>query len=834
LSSRDWSHRRWPVLAAFGLALGAVATSAAVMLASVRADALAGANAQLEAVGALKVDALQTWIADRVQAAKFACSYPTAMRAAEAARTGRVDASLRAHLDEILAHFAERWSYPLAAMLDGAGQPISVVGRAATTASLPDRWFLEWALADPQGAATALGVAADGTATLEVAVAARRGPGAPSFCVLQADATRVVEEVLERWPVPSRSGRGLLIRAEGDAAVLFLARRDRAPERLVRVPLAQREVAAVRALRGDQGLIEGLDRSGLSILARARAVPGTAWVLETRLDRDEVLAPIRPTALAVAGGLAVFLLVGGALLVRWWRDEHRREEAEEALRRSRERLQLAIAGTHAVWSWDLAEGRLQIEGELARQIRFPAEGLAGEVPQVVDAIVHEDDREQVLAAIEKHLHGRSPVFEAEFRSAQAPGSPWIRVRGHVVGRDDQARPSRMAGVASDINEWRRLQSRLDLSLRLAGLGRLAAGVAHEINNPLSFVIANLAWVAEELKEAPPEVRQALVEARDGAVRVAEVVRGLRAFSRPGPATRAPVDVRPELDAALRMANNEIRHRATLDARIGELPRVVADPQELGQVFLNLLVNAVQATPEGNAQQQRIEVVAATDARGWASVEIRDHGVGIAPEVLPRIFEPYFTTRPLGSGAGLGLSVAHGIVSAAGGRIDVESILGRGSTFRVLLPPAPLPPTATAGASPAPPASAAAAPGRPPPRVLVIDDEPLVANAVVRALGPGYDVTKSHCARDALAMFEAGTSFDVVLCDLMMPEINGMELWDRVAKRDPGLATRFVFISGGAFTETAADFLRASSNACIEKPFQAKALRETVDRVAAGG
>jgi signal transduction histidine kinase len=235
-----------------------------------------------------------------------------------------------------------------------------------------------------------------------------------------------------------------------------------------------------------------------------------------------------------------------------------------------------------------------------------------------------------------------------------------------------------------------MQTQLERAERLASLGTLAAGVAHEINNPLAYVLTNLEFALSRLAEsgAPKEDLEALAEARDGAARVRDVVRGLRAFSRPGAGRRGPADAGAELEAALRLASNDIRRRARLETSLQPVPRVVSGDHELGQVFLNLLLNAAQAIPEGRAGENVVRVEAGTDSAGWARISVQDSGVGIPPEVQRRIFEPFFTTKPLGTGTGLGLAIAHSIVVAAGGRIEVESEAGRGATFRVLLPPAP--------------------------------------------------------------------------------------------------------------------------------------------------
>jgi signal transduction histidine kinase/CheY-like chemotaxis protein len=824
-------YRRWPLLAAFGLAACALVASALVMVHSMRAEALRKADAQLEAVGALKVDAVTAWIDDRVVAARYACTYPSAIQAAMARLSGPVQPSLAAHVRQILAHFAERWGYALVGLLDGSGRPIALAGADATAARVPDRWFLEAALADPRRAARRLSIAGDGTGTLEVAVVTPIGEAAIAFCVLRVDAKPLIDDIIETWPVPSDTGSVALLRTMGTEAVLLLPLRERTGPDFSRMPLAQRHRPAVQAALGERGLIEGTNRQGVPILIKATPIPGTEWSLRTRMNRDEVMAPLRRPSATILGLVGAFLVAGVLLLGRWWKEDGRRAAVEEALRRSRERLELAVAGTHAVWDWDVDAGRMTMEGELAHALGLPPVGLRGDVRAIVAGYVHPDDRKQEVAAILSHLRRETRLYESEHRVLAADGLHWVRMRGQVVARDDAGRPLRMAGVASDVTERRRLQAKLELSQRMAGLGRLAAGVAHEINNPLSSVVANLAWVEEELGGGREELRKALGEARDSAERVRDVVRGLRTFSMPTAAQRGPVDVRGELEAALRLAAHELRHRAALDVRIEPLPPVVADAHELGQVFLNLIVNAAQSIPEGRAAEQRVTVDARTDARGWAAVEIRDTGVGIAPDVLDRIFEPFFTTKPLGVGTGLGLAIAHGIVTAAGGRIEVESRLGEGSTFRVLLPPAP-------ESQPAPPPPAPEERKVPPPRepghgrILLVDDEPLVARAVERVLA-GYEVVAVTSAVDALRRLEAGEVYDAVVCDLMMPEMTGMELHARVAASQPDVAAKFVFVTGGAFTERAVDFLRETTVPWVEKPFDPATLRGAVERAIAG-
>jgi len=274
-----------------------------------------------------------------------------------------------------------------------------------------------------------------------------------------------------------------------------------------------------------------------------------------------------------------------------------------------------------------------------------------------------------------------------------------------------------------------------------------------------------------------------------------------------------------LDWSINMTMNEIRHRARLVKDLRPVPGVRGTETRLGQVFINLLVNAAQAIASGNTADNEIRVSTATDSRGCAVVRVTDTGPGIAPDVLARIFEPFFTTKPTGVGLGLGLFVCHGIVKGLGGTLTAESPPGAGATFTVTLPP-----SAMAVEIQAPAAAPVATARRV--RVLAVDDEPHVLRSIQRALG-GHDVTVAECGRDALTRLESDAGFDVILCDLMMDDMTGMDLHARLRARSAELAGRIVFMTGGVFTDGARDFLAGVSNVCIEKPFDVVALRAMI-------
>jgi len=378
------------------------------------------------------------------------------------------------------------------------------------------------------------------------------------------------------------------------------------------------------------------------------------------------------------------------------------------------------------------------------------------------------------------------------------------------------------------DERARMTEQLMQADRLVAMGTLAAGVAHEINNPLAYVVAGLDFTMQEMArvsgELEPgrleEVHQVLHEMRDGCRRIRQAVQDLKTFSRGDEESRESLALGDLLDSSINMALNEIRHRARVVKRYGPTPLVHANASRLGQVFLNLIINAAQAIPEGAADANEIRLATRTDPAGRAVVEVRDTGAGIAPEHLRRIFDPFFTTKPVGVGTGLGLAICRNIVAGMGGEISVETELGKGSAFRVSLPPAPR--DAAAVEVEAPPAMTARRG-----RILAIDDEPLVGVAVRRALAAEHDVVTETSARAALDRLDAGERFDVILCDLMMPEKSGMELHAELARAAPDLAGRIVFLTGGAFTSSASAFLDATPNPLVEKPFETQQLRAVV-------
>lgn len=389
---------------------------------------------------------------------------------------------------------------------------------------------------------------------------------------------------------------------------------------------------------------------------------------------------------------------------------------------------------------------------------------------------------------------------------------------------DPSEPARRAEESRSSNPPGMEATRAEVE-RMASLGTLAAGVAHEINNPLAYVLGSLDIGLRELNDLQTLMREgsneeltllagalsAFDNAREGAERVRHIVRDLMEFSRAGAAPSASANVEAVLDATLRVVWNEIRHRARLVKSYAGVSRVSGDEARLGQVFLNLIMNAAQAI-EGDPAANEIRISTRKE-HGSAVIEVSDTGTGIESEHLGRIFDPFFTTKGRSTGTGLGLSICHGIVTGLGGEISVFSAMNRGTSFKVVLPFAPEESAARRAVVEAPPESEAG-----PSRILIIDDEPLLGQTLHYAFKGRHDVVVSTSGREALSRLEKDARFDLVLCDLMMPDVSGSAVYEEVKRSYPALVRCFVFMTGGAFTDRARDFLAKHPGIQLEKPF----------------
>ncbi|MEZ4314866.1 MAG: ATP-binding protein, partial [Polyangiaceae bacterium] len=474
-------------------------------------------------------------------------------------------------------------------------------------------------------------------------------------------------------------------------------------------------------------------------------------------------------------------------------------------------------------------------------------------------LIHPDERKISQRRVRAIEGGNNTLPVRERRMLRRDGSTFVaEVTGiQVLWEGEPA----VAAVANDVTEKRQLLAELAQRDQLASMGMLAASVAHEVNNPITYVLLNL----ERLRTELPQVSRSLSNLRDdlacelgedratelfergggaralaalemlveraqtateGARQVGRIARDLKAFARVEHDSLGPVDVNTLLDKVLDIAANELRFRAGVVRSYGDLPLVSANEGRLSQVFLNLLVNAAHAIDEGAPERNTVRVTTSHDA-GEVRIAVADTGHGIAPEHLQRLFDPFFTTKERGQGAGLGLSICRDIVRAHGGRIDVESEVGRGTKLTIHLPVGEV---ADAGLSP-PSTQIPLANEARRPRVLVIDDESTLRSTLAALLEDRFEVVLAESGTAAFDLLITARDYDVILCDLMMPDTSGMQVHAWVQREAPELLPRMVFMTGGAFTRNAREFLENVANRYIEKPFDVADLVTLLHKVA---
>jgi PAS domain S-box-containing protein len=504
-------------------------------------------------------------------------------------------------------------------------------------------------------------------------------------------------------------------------------------------------------------------------------------------------------------------------------------EAQLAVTRERDAwLEVGLdAGRIGLWRWDPATRSVRISGRLLDWL-----GTNGETEidtAIWTARIHVDDRETIAQIMANALRMGEP-FEAQYRITSPTGElVWLHLNGRT--HTDARGRTHAYGSATDITHEKLMESRMRTADRLIAAGTLAAGVAHEINNPLTYVLGSVELMQRRLAAHPPAAaatKELVAQMIDGIDRIRSVVADVRSFARQDDDAAGPVDPRVVCTSAIRIVATDVRHRAVVTTGLAEdTPCVMANESKLGQVVINLLVNAVQAMPQERAvAENTIAVRTRMLPTGEATIEVEDNGTGIAADVLPRLFDPFFTTKPIGLGTGLGLAVCEGLVASVGGRIEVASEVGRGSTFSVIIPA--MAPSAERAVLPAPsiPTTPTTA------HVLVIDDEPLIRDVVVRTLvAHGYHVDEAQSGRDGLERALAGDARQVILCDLMMPDLDGAMLFEELSQRRPELRSRVVFISGGAVTERMRAFIERPDVLVIHKPFAVERLITAIERAA---
>jgi signal transduction histidine kinase/CheY-like chemotaxis protein len=383
---------------------------------------------------------------------------------------------------------------------------------------------------------------------------------------------------------------------------------------------------------------------------------------------------------------------------------------------------------------------------------------------------------------------------------------------------------------SELRDSERIRAQLMNSERLASVGQLAAGVAHEVNNPLNVILSNLQLLLERAQQADLDlgaglgIEDALSESIDGVRRIASAVDHLRDFARGGGerSESADLDLNDVVSTAASIVDGQIRYCARLELELSGLPLVRGDHGKLVQLVTNLLLNAAQSFDEAQQERNRIRVRTRAEP-GIARLTVRDNGPGIPSSNLARIFEPFFTTKAEKSATGLGLSVSADIVRRHGGQITVKSREGVGSRFDVMLP-------AAVSRASSRPASEVRAQFRA--RILLVDDDAAVLRALGRVLSQNNDVVAVDGGRAAVDLLRQDRLFDAIVCDVMMPDVDGAAVFDAMADIAPELRRRTIFCTGGEFTARAKSFLAGTDNMVLFKPVSVEALTSAIADVLA--
>jgi nitrogen fixation negative regulator NifL len=508
-------------------------------------------------------------------------------------------------------------------------------------------------------------------------------------------------------------------------------------------------------------------------------------------------------------------------------DISERSRAEDRLRRSEEYYRSLIDNALDLIIVLDREGIVRYASpSIERILGYRPEELVG--TSTVERL-HPDDIAPITTLLA--TGSRTPGFTAsvEYRIRHKDGS-WRTCEAVASNLLDHPSVAGIIVNARDISERRRaeteqhrLREQLSHSEKLAAMSELLAGVAHELNNPLSVVIGHTMLLA---RTADTAVATRAGKIGRAAERCGRIVKNFLALARQYPPERTSVNLNQAVCDALEVMAYALRvdNVQVLTELDPDLPSLSADGHQLQQVLVNLVTNAHQAMRAVDGPRRLTIRSGAEREAGRAWLEVADSGPGIAPEVEARLFEPFFTTKPVGQGTGLGLSICQGIVEGHGGQISVDGGLGRGATFRVVLPigsPAP--------SMPLPEDQGPVVQAR---RILVVDDEPEVAAIVCELLrGDGHEVHTATDGADALRQLH-DEPYDAVVSDIKMPHIDGPGLWRAVAQLDRALAERFVFVTGDTLSGSTTEFLARTGAPSLKKPFALRDVRQALAKVPA--
>jgi PAS domain S-box-containing protein len=506
------------------------------------------------------------------------------------------------------------------------------------------------------------------------------------------------------------------------------------------------------------------------------------------------------------------------------------KSSEMRLKQSEERYALAALGAGVgLWDWDVNSDRAYFSAHLHELMHVPPGSLGSSIAALFDRFLP-NDRDALMRHLADRFAKHRKRFELEVRSRfDDSDTRWYLIRGLIVYTEGAA--ARLVGSLADITDRKRAQEQLVRQRealyqneKMAMLGSLLAGVAHELNNPLSVVIGQVALLEHSVRE--PAVLNRIGRIQKATERCARIVRTFLAMARHRERQSAAVKVNALVEMVVELLAFQLRAadiRVELDLAPG-LPDIMADADQLHQLVTNLILNASQALAQ-STHRRVIRVVSRTDSqRNRLRLEVCDNGPGVPPDIRKRIFDPFFTTKSAGEGTGIGLSLCLSIVRAHGGIIQVADTPGGGAMFIVELPLQ----LGTARADE--PAASDDAPRAS--RVLIVEDEAEIAemlSEILRAHGH-----RTHIATDGRNGLDCALAeeFDVVLSDIRLPHMDGLDLYRALQRRRPGLISRVAFITGDTLSPDIQSFLAETGAVCLEKPFLPADVHRLISRLVA--
>jgi len=533
-----------------------------------------------------------------------------------------------------------------------------------------------------------------------------------------------------------------------------------------------------------------------------------------------------PTDISVAH----FAWRGKEVCIAAIRDITERKQAEETLRQSEERYRTILEDMQDnYFELDVAGNYTFVNDASCRAMGYSREEMMGMSHR---DLMLEEDAKAVYQDFNRMYRTGESIKGMSYRFIQKDGSTGFGELSASLLRNHEGEVIGFRGVGRDVTERvqtererKELEQRAQLSSRLASVGEMASGIAHEINNPLTGVIGFAELLAQS-KDIPEDMREGVEVICEGAQRVAGIVKRLLTFARQTKSQREYVSINELIGTTLalrtyELATSNIAVTTCLDPN---LPPTIADGGHLQQVFLNLIINAEREIKLARGGGGNLLIQTET-VDGTVRVSVKDDGPGIAKKNLQRVFDPFFTTRKAGQGTGLGLSVCYGIVLEHGGTMYVESQLHKGATFVVELPVVTEPGQMTL---PEPVVEETQAVLEA--RILVVDDEPTVRRFLSKVLtDEGHEVQTVANADDALEEIE-NESYSLILLDIKMPGTSGTDLYKRFQETAPSLAKRIVFITGDVIAADTIDFLSQTKAPYIAKPFRTAELKKEINRI----